>query len=151
MESLMPAQAFVVPFFKFDQALVVVSLTFCQAFVATSLVCSNGWVTDIELVSLAVEFSSAAFDCLQPVAKVAMTKAASISGLLFIICHFRLLVLTEFASLAKNLPSFKIKIKISLNHLLPRRGPLFFPPPVTLLTVAHARFSDSLLLTPCFS
>jgi hypothetical protein len=52
---------------------------------------------------------------------------------------------------AGNPPSFKIQIKIWRSHLVPRPDPLFSPPPVTLLTVAHARFSDSLALTPRFS
>ena len=84
----MSAQAFVVPPFTLDQTLVVVSLAFCQAFVATSLAFSNCWVTDNELVLLAVGFSSAGFDCLQPAAKVAMTKAVRINGLLFMVCLF---------------------------------------------------------------
>jgi hypothetical protein len=54
-------------------------------------------------------------------------------------------------SLTENLPPFKIQIKVSRNNLLPRPEPFFFPTPVTLLTVAYARFSDSLVLTPCFS
>src|ERR1700722_7115213 len=86
MESLTSAQAFVVPSFTFDHAFVVASLVSCQAFVATSLAFSNCWVTDSELVSLAVEFSSAGFDCLQPTTQVAMARAARIDDLLFIVC-----------------------------------------------------------------
>jgi hypothetical protein len=38
-----------------------------------------------------------------------------------------------------------------VSVFLPRPEPLFFPPPVSLLTVAHARRSASLRPTPRFS
>jgi hypothetical protein len=48
-------------------------------------------------------------------------------------------------------PIFPPRLEDTLVSFLVRPEPLLLPPPVSLLTVAHARRSDSFLLTPRFS
>ena len=57
----------------------------------------------------------------------------------------------DFEREADALPAFFPPLRDEvLFTFLPRPDPLFFPPPVSLFTVAQARFSASLLETPRF-
>src|SRR5258708_6079176 len=84
-DSLISAQTSAVPPATLAMTLVFFFFVFFPAFVATSFSFSSCWVRDNELVWLAGRLSSGEFDCVQPVAKVAVIRVIRIQCLPFII------------------------------------------------------------------